>query len=388
MLNTPLVSVIVATKNRSKYLCSLVDGFLLWAPSLPIELIIQDNSDHADTTFYDLEDSSQVKYFHTSLSLDMKENFLEGIAQASGDYLTLIGDDDFVLPEIINAAEYLKTSKIDALTCNRGVYLWPDVNSFWQRSNVSGYLYIPHNNKKPQIKFTSKGLNKILKNAGVHFDYELPSAYQGLISRKLLDTINKEHGSIFLPGSPDLSNAILVSFNTDKFILWDKSFIVSGASKGSGAAEGYSKKHHGSLSSRSYLNADSKDWPKQLPNFFSGSIIYTFTLYNALKASKNSVQLKSINYYYLYAQCVLQNSQYYRFFLPLILKFVSISNIFSFTYAIFDILTKQAIQFFKNFFIMLVAANQSTSLGFKCKRDIETSFQAQKTVLQNLENIY
>lgn len=388
MLEKPLVSIVVATKNRSKFLNSMVQGFLLWSNKFSIELIIQDNSDQPDINLAHLIEQSQVRYFHTSSSLDMKGNYMEALFHASGEYITLIGDDDFVLPEIMNAALHLKKTKIDALTANRAVFLWPEVNSFWQRNNTSGYLHIPAANQKIQTKDISQGLSAILSCGGVHFDYELPSAYHGLIAKQLLIDIYDAHGSIFSSGSPDLSNAVLVSFYTKDFVMWDKSFIVSGASKGSGAAEGYSKNHHGLLTERSYLNADTKDWPTKVPKFFSGPIIYTFTLLSAFKMVQDEFFPSKINYVYLYAQCMLQNSSYYKKIYPLIFESLSIVTIIDFFLAVADILLRRLKQFVINLLIIFSPINRKSIMGYKLRGDIDNSFKAQKLLLQNIDQIY
>lgn len=388
MLDNPLVSIVVATKNRSKFINFMVQGFSLWSNKFSIELIIQDNSDQPDKNLVHLIEQSQVRYFHNSSSLDMKGNYMEALFHASGEYITFIGDDDFVLPEIVNAALYLKKTKFDALTANRAIFLWPEVNSFWQRNNTSGYLHIPAVNQNIQTKDISQGLSAILSCGGAHYDYELPSVYHGLIAKKLLIDIYDAHGSIFASGSPDLSNAVLVSFYTKDFVMWDKSFIVSGASKGSGASEGYSKSHHGDLAKRSYLNANTQDWPAKIPKFFSGPIIYTFTLLNTLKMVQNEYLPSKINYVYLYALCIINNPSYYKKIYPLIFESMSIEIIMDLFLAIADNLLRRMKQFAINFLIILSPKNRKSIMGYKLRGDIDNSYRAQKLLLQNIDQIY
>ena len=90
-----LVSVVVPTKNRYKYLKNLIrliDGFHLDE----LELVIQDNSDDNTEILEYLKNysNSNIHYYYSTDKLTMSTNADAGIRNAKGEYVCYIGDDD------------------------------------------------------------------------------------------------------------------------------------------------------------------------------------------------------------------------------------------------------------------------------------------------------
>ncbi|MCK4296614.1 MAG: glycosyltransferase, partial [Candidatus Marinimicrobia bacterium] len=101
---SPLLSIIIPTRNRQKYAISAITSILsISAPDL--ELVVQDNSDSRDLEEYIRSNvnDTRLRYNYTSTPQSMIDNFDAAIGLASGKYLCLIGDDDGVNPEIIEA---------------------------------------------------------------------------------------------------------------------------------------------------------------------------------------------------------------------------------------------------------------------------------------------
>ena len=125
--NLPLLSIIIPTRNRQKYTISAITSIIgISTPDL--ELVVQDNSDSRDLEEYirNNVDDTRLKYNYTSTPLSMIDNFNTAVGLASGKYLCLIGDDDGVNPEIIEATRWADMNDIDALKPTVSVgYLWP-----------------------------------------------------------------------------------------------------------------------------------------------------------------------------------------------------------------------------------------------------------------------
>lgn len=108
-----LVSVVVPTKNRYKYLkhlIKLVDSFQL--PEL--EFVIQDNSDDNSEILSFLKSYSNphIKYFYSTDALTMSQNGELAIRRSTGDYVCYIGDDDGVCRNIVDCARWMKSKRL------------------------------------------------------------------------------------------------------------------------------------------------------------------------------------------------------------------------------------------------------------------------------------
>ena len=311
-----------------------------------IEFIFHDNvSDNSD--LFDDVDRDVFRYFYVKKELTMSENFTRAIECSSGSFILMTGDDDFILPEIINVAKYLQNKNLAAATSSLISYLWPTVSSKIAGANKSGLCLFPRKNREIALKKTSHGLKSILFQGGAFFNYEIPSPYQSLIKKSVIENIMKNYKTCFPGFSPDISSAIAVASNIDKFVRWDKPFVVSGASPGSGAAEGFAHMHMGDLESRSYIVDNIDQWPQDVPKIFCGQTIYaasTSISVNQFCAEK----LEQININYLYAALIVFNRKLaWRHVRPKV-KLKSVLPIFFYS---LTLICKRIFNLFQNVFI-------------------------------------
>ena len=126
----PLVSIIIPTRNRQTYTDKTLRTILSYKS--PIEIIVQDNSD--DNTLADMIadilDDDHVIYHHINNRIAGVDNYNIAAQYATGEFFCAIGDDDIVLPNIIDCAVWMKRNQIDAvLPSKQSTYFWPDENS-------------------------------------------------------------------------------------------------------------------------------------------------------------------------------------------------------------------------------------------------------------------
>src|SRR5690349_17226070 len=100
----PLLSIVIATKNRQKYAIHAVESILSLNDDR-IEVVIQDNSDIADLSsrLSKFKSDSRLKYRYTPPPFSSIDNFNAAVELSSGEYVCLIGDDDGINPEIIES---------------------------------------------------------------------------------------------------------------------------------------------------------------------------------------------------------------------------------------------------------------------------------------------
>src|SRR3954471_7542732 len=121
----PVLSVIIPTHNRSHYAIPTIKGIL--SLSADIEVVVCDTSevDLISQEFDRSPHKNRLRLIRPNRPLSVVDNFNVALASAAGDYLIFIGDDDFVLPDVIEIARWAQLKKIDAIRFTTPIlYFW------------------------------------------------------------------------------------------------------------------------------------------------------------------------------------------------------------------------------------------------------------------------
>lgn len=299
-----LLSLVVPTKNRYKYLkhlIQLIDSF----NDNNIELVIQDNSDNNEEILNYLKsfNNKNIKYFYCTATLSQSENSDKAILNSTGEYVCYIGDDDGVTKYIVDVVEYMKNKNISILMSNTVNYYWPDYYSGSSLS-YSGKLNYKNYSNEITTKSTDYTLNQIL-NKGFINRGEMPLVYHGIVRRDILDKIY-EIGETFFPGpSPDIANAVSISLIERSFKFFDFPFIISGASKHHGGGIRSMKNRSASIDDVPYLPKDAKEnWEERIPKVWTGETVWCESAIKALRYMKREDIIEKINFEYMYANFI------------------------------------------------------------------------------------
>ena len=161
-----ILSVIIPTKNRQFY-CKKAVEQILAINNPKIQIVIQDNSD-IDSLQNEIAkfNSPQIKYHYHSGIISFVDNFSEAVTLADGKYLCMIGDDDGVLPNIIDAVELAEEKGYDAIIPGlNSVYCWPTPTPFIKNAE-NGYLCLSFLRKGEYEIDSYYGLKQLMKTAG------------------------------------------------------------------------------------------------------------------------------------------------------------------------------------------------------------------------------
>lgn len=320
MDNTIIVSVVIPTYNRYKYLKGSIDTFAS-IKSNEIEFVIQDNTkDNTEIVEYlQRINDKRIKYFHKSEHISVVDNSDLAIEHSVGEYVIFIGDDDTVCESIIDAAKFCKNNNIDTCISELPGFNWPDMEFKGKEKQANLFLMKPVSGKvtkidtKEQIDFALKYADGIPEN--------MPRIYHGLTSRKCLDNVKNITGTYFPGPSPDMASSLAISFVANKAVYINDYLMVSGYGYKSARGEGNRQKHYGKISEKPWLPKDTETkWNPEIPKIFSGETIIAESLSRCLKAMGKTEYLKQYSYGILYAVFFVRHSEARKYMLSFLLK--------------------------------------------------------------------
>ncbi len=272
-MGKPLLSVVVPTKDRYKYLKHLIKLIQSYN-SDEWEIVVQDNTD--DNTeiveFLNELNYSGCKYYHERGQLPMTTNADKAILHSEGEFVCFLGDDDGVCPNAIEYCRLMKENGFEALRSNLADYLWPDATSRYE--NIGGRL-VYSKVTKAQTTLRSEDVLMDVVRRGFVDRGNLPSVYHGIVARKALDRIYAKCQTFFPGQSPDISNGIATSLVMDQFLMVDDIITISGASKFHGGVTKGMTKQFPEIKDMVWFRPGAEEiWDKHLPKIAVGSIIW------------------------------------------------------------------------------------------------------------------
>lgn len=283
-----ILSIIIPTKNRQKYCLAAIHQILSLNLS-GIEICIQDNSntDELRDEISNIASENIVYNYHKGV-LSFVDNFSEAVGLAHGEYLCMIGDDDGILPSIIDMVKHMKANSIDSLIPSLGaVYYWPSDKPI-VANGEKGVLTLSYLHTKAKYTNSRKALVKLLKGAVQNYtSLDLPRLYHGIVSKKCLEEIKQQTGKYFGGLTPDIYMAVALSFVCRKTLRIDTPVTISGICPTSGSTASATGRHTGSLKDAPHFRGHTDyHWDEHIPAFYSVDTIWAETLMQALTMFK------------------------------------------------------------------------------------------------------
>lgn len=315
MINNPLLSIVIATKNRELYCIETIKSILKISNG-EIQIAISDNSDTNQVKIF-IENivHKSIAYIYDNSPISSIDNFNRAMNLATGEYICLLGDDDGLLPEAIETIKWAKENNIDSISpVNTIAYYWPNA----LKEYPNGYMEIPNYVKRieeinPKIK-----LNKLLASGLQNYLlYSLPKSYHGFIKKTLMDDIKKQTGNYYGGLSPDIYSAVSLSLIVKKHFITTQPLTIAGVCKSSTTAANFTGGHSGTLASMPHLkNRTGYVWSNLVPRFYSTNTIWAESAIKAIQEMNHTDLLNKFNSHYLIAQSIINNYK----FIPKILK--------------------------------------------------------------------
>jgi hypothetical protein len=309
----PLLSIVIATRNRIPYAISAIQS-ILEIPDPRLELVVQDNSDSRELESYICANvrDRRFRYRYTPPPFSSIDNFNAALELATGEYVCLIGDDDGVNPEIIEAAAWAKTNDLDSLTSrNIPGYLWRNTaippTLFGSTGGAS--LLIDAFSSEVFDVDAGREVSRLIRNGGVYYlSYPLPKLYHGLVRRQCLEVIREKTGAYLGGLSPDIFAVMTVSQVANRVAFVDYPLTIPGACGASTSADAQKGKHTGHLEDAPHLRHRGEyHWCELVPRVYSLETIWVDSGVAALRAMGREDLVQQLNLPKLAAYCIIAN---------------------------------------------------------------------------------
>lgn len=249
--STPKYSIVIPTRNRQKYLRYAVES-VLSDQRADVELIISNNHSADDTEAYLATISDpRVKIVRPTAEISMSSHYEFALSQAKGEWVTIIGDDDSVMPYLFDSldvlvAQYPQTSIISS---ERAYYFWDGCQDLY-----GDLVVVYRSGPRQEMRSTKRDLFAALSGARSCFD--LPQIYTScIVRRSLVERIkSKSDGRFYHSIIPDMYSAVSLSLAEDFYLRVEEPLFWTGTSN---ASMGRSDRIYkdSDLSSSSDLNA-------------------------------------------------------------------------------------------------------------------------------------
>jgi glycosyltransferase involved in cell wall biosynthesis len=313
MINNYLLSIVIPTRNRGTYTFQAVNQILEVTDS-SVQIVIQDNSD--TRTLQDMISSAtnqkRVKYNYIAGEISFVDNFNIAVDIADGEYLCLIGDDDGIVPQIVDVVRWAKAHQVDAIKPEtNAVYFWPASEAIKNQLD-NGYLQVNHVTGKARICNPKEELKKLLNQGAMKYlELDLVKLYHGIVSKRCLDQVKQMTGRYFGGLSPDIYISVALSLVVEQLIEIDFPLTISGICNKSGSADSATGRHTGQLKDAPHFRGhQAYNWSELVPMFYCVETIWADSALAAVKEMGRTDLYNEFNVAYLTKYCNRLYPQY------------------------------------------------------------------------------
>lgn len=232
-MSTPRFSILIPTRDRPvTFRHSLATALTQHGDDF--EIVVADNaSGPAVAAIVAEAGSPKVRTVRSDEILPMTQNWERGLVQCRGQYVTILGDDDGLLPSTLQSARLLlDATQAQVLSWAPHTYWWPDTIAYWNSNRLiahfgeGGYWY------------ASRSMLQ-----GFYADTQtyskLPMIYSSFVHRDIIAAVTKDFGGYFnIPQIPDIVSGVVNLLHTDRVLFSRRPLSVRGNSgKSNGTAQ-------------------------------------------------------------------------------------------------------------------------------------------------------
>lgn len=278
-----LLSIVIPTRNRQQYAADLVRQILgVFGSCDSVQIIITDNSDDDSlrSQLGDLGDREEIKYYYIAKRIPGVDNYAKGIELSDGEYVCCLGDDDAVLPELLEVTRWASNNNIPAVKFGaQASYVWPDTVN----GHMSGRLSLNRFSCSVSVVNVENELVSFLQSGCLDLpNAKIPKAYHGIVRRDIFDVILERTGRYCGGLSPDIYLGVSLALLIEKLVCIDLPLTLFGACKQSTTGDSLNKINVGKLEDAPHFVGQKYDWDELVPRYYCGANIWADSALHAL----------------------------------------------------------------------------------------------------------
>ncbi len=223
-MSTPDLTVLIPTCDRPQTLRHCLETVV--AQDHPgLEIVVSDNAGDPETgevirSFSD----PRLRALRMPERLGMSEHWEVALGETRGEWVTVIGDDDGLMPGAVS--RFLKLAgerDLDAYATMHCGYLWPGAYE------KVGACVMARWGQKFEIRESREWLTKVVRGERGYGD--LPCIYTGgFVKREVMEEIKRRTGRYFSSIIPDVYSGLAVASVLPRFGYTEEPFAIEGTS--------------------------------------------------------------------------------------------------------------------------------------------------------------
>lgn len=234
-----------------------------------LSIIVSDNnSGDATRDIVESNRDPRIRYVNTGKRVGMSGNWEFGLSHVSSGWVTILGDDDGLVPGALQKAKeifdaYPSVRALRSAVCQ---YQWPAA-----RDSSHGRIQIPMGTGV-ELRSARRYLSDALSNV-VGYP-QLPMLYNGgFIHHDVLESIRGANGKIYQSCTPDVYAAVAVSRCIDQYAYSETPLAINGASRHSTGTSAYSKSDDRRSPADQFYQEENIPFHSDLPLLPTGRVI-------------------------------------------------------------------------------------------------------------------
>lgn len=225
------ITVAVPTiDGRGKYLQACLKTCV--SQTQDFEILVSDNPGGEAREIVESLGDSRVRYITPPSYLPMSAHWDYILSEATGDFISYIGDDDGLMPNCIGRVSGI-IAEVGEIPIHHSLanYHWPDIFNIDRRNTT---VFFHQAGWGDQLLSCDEFLTKVAAGKARYVDG--PMVYHNFVPTSLLKRMSKD-GVFFRRSSPDVYASVAIAANTDRFFSTNEILTLSGqGAKANGAA--------------------------------------------------------------------------------------------------------------------------------------------------------
>ncbi len=188
-----------------------------------LEIIVSDNSPGEALAVVESFNDERIRYIRPDQYLPMSAHWDFMVPHFTGDMVTIIGDDDGLMPRALHrVSEIVDSQGLRPIQHTLVNYCWPD---FPEEESCNKFWFIHSPGRILSLRGSKDYLRDLCQAKARHIDG--PMIYHNFIPGELVNKL-PINGAVFHRSSPDIYSSITIASHTDTFIETQEVLTMSG----------------------------------------------------------------------------------------------------------------------------------------------------------------